>query len=169
VVFCFHEAVPGCSSYSISAACEAESKVIKEGLAKQNLKRSPAQVLEAVMQIVDDKLGSLKPERSSCFEHLKSRIVSGEPISSSRIKVLRDFQLRVPPARSFFQAAPGNVVIFEDVDSLNLDKVFVMPISLADFQVKAEMAEFMVSLLASANGPPEKVTWLFLFLLGRSR
>lgn len=99
-----------------------------------------------------------------CIKDFSSRLVTGDAHFSQRIRALNYCQVRVPCARLFFKCAPGNVVLVQNVQSMNLDAVYVMPLGHPDLPVEEGNAEIMVGLLAVADKSPASVTWCIFFL-----
>ena len=153
------EVFPGCTSSSIGQARESDRKQFKEALPSNISKRSNGKALEAVMAALTESLQGSDEVPTVCIKDFSSRLVTGGAHFSQRIRALNYSQVRVPCARLFLQGTPGNVVLVQNVQSMNLEAVYVMPLGHPELPVAEGNAEIMVGLRAVADKSPASVTW----------
>ena len=116
----------------------------------------PQDALKSVMASIEARLNKAEVKPSLALDGFSSRLVSGDPVFTHRLRKNENSQIRVPAARFSWQKCPENVCIFTNFDD-PVDTVYVMPFSNPELKLETDVAEAMIHLLFAAEGKPEEV------------
>ena len=157
------EASPGCTSLSVSQACEADWYHLKTAMGRNVRSQGPGKSLDAVMAAVEARFTTPSDGPTLSLHGFSSRVLSGSGIALCS-------EQSVPCARDFLAACPENMRVFDckDVEELkaDLEFVYVMPVTRAGMTMDMDSAAIMFVLLRVADKDPLSVSqlhWRVLF------